>query len=111
MLQAIPVSRPSVASADELDSFLESSPGWELAGGALVRRATAPTFAAGIAWVMQVAEVADRMDHHPDIDIRWRTVVFRLSTHDAGGITVLDFTLAREIDDIVGREAEPALPA
>ena len=103
--------RPTVASADELDSFLASSPGWESDGDALVRRATAPTFAAGIQWVATVAEVAERMDHHPDIDIRWRTVVFRLSTHDAGGITVLDFALAREIDGIVGREAEPAPPA
>ena len=111
MLQAIPVARPRVATADDLDSFLASSPAWELADGALVRRATAPTFAAGIQWVAQVAEVADRMDHHPDIDIRWRTVVFRLSTHDVGGITVLDFALAREVDGILGREAEPAAPA
>ena len=103
--------RPTVASADDVDAFLASAPEWESIGGALVRRATAPTFAAGIRWVTQVAEVADRMDHHPDIDIRWRTVEFRLSTHDAGGITVLDFALAGEIDAIVGREAEPAPPA
>ena len=106
MLQAIPVPRPTAVSADELDAFLATSPAWELEDGALLRRSTAPTFAAGIDWVTQVAEVADRMDHHPDIDIRWRTLVFRLSTHDAGGITVLDFALAREIDGIVGREAE-----
>jgi len=111
VLQANPVPRPAAASAAELDAFLASSAAWASDGGALVRRATAPTFAAGIQWVAQVAEVADRMDHHPDIDIRWRTVVFRLSTHDAGGITVLDFALAREIDDIIGREAEPAPPA
>lgn len=106
MLQAIPVTRPAVASAEELEAFLDTSSDWEVVDGALVRRATAPTFASGIHWVTQVAEVADRMDHHPDIDIRWRTLVFRLSTHDAGGITVLDFALAREIDGIVGREAE-----
>ena len=111
MLHAIPVARPAVVSSDELDAFLASSPAWESDGGALVRRATAPTFAAGIRWVTQVAEVADTMDHHPDIDIRWRTLVFRLSTHDAGGVTILDFALAREIDGIVGREAEPAPPA
>lgn len=106
MLQAIPVARPAVASADELDAFLGSSADWGVEDGVLVRRATAPTFAAGIHWVTQVAEVAERSDHHPDIDIRWRTVVFRLSTHDAGGITVLDFALAHAIDDVVGREAE-----
>ena len=111
MLQAIPVPRPPVASADELDAFLATSPTWQSDGDAIVCRATAPTFAEGIQWVVQVAAVAERMDHHPDIDVRWRTVVFRLSTHDAGGITVLDFALAREIDGIVGREAEPAPPA
>ena len=48
-----------------------------------------------------MADAAERADHHPDIDIRWRTVTFRLSTHDAGAVTVLDVSLARAIDEIV----------
>jgi 4a-hydroxytetrahydrobiopterin dehydratase len=79
--------------------------------GLLARTVSAPTFPEGIRWVTQVADAAERMDHHPDIDIRWRTLVFRLSTHDAGGITVLDFALAREIDAIVDREAGAGAPA
>lgn len=67
-----------------------------------MRRATAPSFMAAIGWVVAVAEAAERADHHPDIDIRWRTVTFGLSTHDVGGITSLDVDLARVVDGIVG---------
>ncbi|MEV0805813.1 4a-hydroxytetrahydrobiopterin dehydratase [Micromonospora sp. NPDC050200] len=59
------------------------------------------SFPAAIAVVDRVAEVAERLDHHPDIDIRWRTVTFRCVTHSAGGVTDRDVELARQIDDIV----------
>ena len=52
----------------------------------------------GIRLVQQVAEVAEDLDHHPDIDIRWRTLTFRLSTHSAGGLTAKDLRLATDID-------------
>ena len=68
----------------------------------LVRRSTAASFPEAIGWVVAVAEAAEHADHHPDIDIRWRTVTFRLSTHDAGALTILDVDLARDIDGIVG---------
>ena len=64
----------------------------------LVRRSTATSFPEAIGWVVAVAEAAEHADHHPDIDIRWRTVTFRLSTHDSGAVTILDVTLARDID-------------
>jgi 4a-hydroxytetrahydrobiopterin dehydratase len=48
-----------------------------------------------------VAEHAEFVDHHPDIDIRWRTVTFVLVTHSEGGITDRDVQMAREIDGIV----------
>jgi 4a-hydroxytetrahydrobiopterin dehydratase len=44
------------------------------------------------------------MDHHPDIDIRWRTVTFVLSTHSAGGITDLDYQLAEKIDSLIAHQ-------
>jgi len=68
----------------------------------LVRRSTAASFPEAIDWVVAVAEAAEHADHHPDIDIRWRTVTFRLTTHDAGALTILDVNLARDIDGIVG---------
>ena len=101
------MTRPERAADQEIDAFLRAAIAWTLADGCLERTATASTFARGIEWVRDVAVIADRMDHHPDIDIRWRTVTFRLSTHDAGGITVLDFALAAEIDAVIGREVAP----
>ena len=53
--------------------------------------------------VNQAAAVAVELDHHPDIDIRWRTVRFSVTTHSAGGLTDLDVDLARRIDAIVRR--------
>lgn len=105
------MARPALASADELEAFLASEPTWEVVDDGLVRTASAPSFAEGIRWVTQVADAAELMDHHPDIDIRWRTLRFRLSTHDAGGITALDFALAHEIEAIVSQQAGPSLPA
>ncbi|MGI8994559.1 MAG: 4a-hydroxytetrahydrobiopterin dehydratase [Nocardioidaceae bacterium] len=46
--------------------------------------------------------MADERDHHPDIDIRYTTVTFRLSTHSEGGITDNDVQLARAIDRLAG---------
>ncbi|WP_406041298.1 MULTISPECIES: 4a-hydroxytetrahydrobiopterin dehydratase [unclassified Micromonospora] len=59
------------------------------------------SFPAAIAVVDRVAAVAEELDHHPDIDIRWRTLTFRCVTHSAGGVTHRDVALARRIDDIV----------
>jgi len=51
--------------------------------------------------VRRVGEHAEAKDHHPDIDIRWRTVTFALVTHSEGGITQNDLDMARDIDGIV----------
>jgi len=56
----------------------------------------------GIEAVRRVAEHAEAKDHHPDIDIRWRTVTFALVTHSEGGITKSDVAMARDINGIVG---------
>ena len=58
-----------------------------------------------------MARAAEAADHHPDLDIRWRTVSFTLSTHSEGGITAKDVMLARQIDQevnaVVARAGEP----
>ena len=74
---------------------------WKREGDSLVAEVKAKSFLEGIDYVTKVAEVAEEMDHHPDIDIRWRTLTFCLSTHSEGGITDLDTTLAERIDAIV----------
>jgi 4a-hydroxytetrahydrobiopterin dehydratase len=75
-------------------------PDWKVTSGgkALVREVRAATFLDGIALVEQVAQEAEAADHHPDIDIRYTTVTFTLSTHSAGGVTGKDLALAAAID-------------
>lgn len=82
---------------EEIDRQLGQLPGWAREGGSLRARYDAPDFPAGIRLVDEVALEAQDMDHHPDIDIRWRTVTFVLSTHSAGGVTQLDIELAHRV--------------
>lgn len=77
---------------------LGALPGWSRRGGSLTKTYRFPTFPAAITFVTRVADLAETMNHHPDIDIRHTRLTFTLSTHDAGGITTNDLTLAREIE-------------
>ena len=92
----------AVLSDDEVDAAASALKGWTRVDGALRRSVTFDSFLDGIAGVQRVAEAAERADHHPDIDIRWRTVTFALATHSEGGITDKDVELAREIDGLLG---------
>lgn len=93
----------AVLTDDQVDAALPELNGWERADGALRRSVKFPAFLDGIEAVRRVAERAETADHHPDIDIRWRTVTFVLVTHSEGGITEKDLGMAREIDAIVDR--------
>jgi 4a-hydroxytetrahydrobiopterin dehydratase len=70
-------------------------------GDALVRTVELDDFPQAVEVVDRVAELAERDNHHPDIDIRWRTLTFRCSTHSAGGITAQDLALAGDIDSTI----------
>jgi 4a-hydroxytetrahydrobiopterin dehydratase len=91
----------AVLSDDEVDAAAAQLDGWQRIDGALRRSVTFPSFLDGIEAVRQVAVHAERADHHPDIDIRWRTVTFALVTHSQGGITDQDVQMARELDGIL----------
>jgi 4a-hydroxytetrahydrobiopterin dehydratase len=82
---------------EELDRQLDDLPGWTGDSAAISREVQAPDFLTGVRIVAEVADIAEQMDHHPDIDIRWRTLRFVLSTHSAGGVTQLDIELAHRI--------------
>jgi 4a-hydroxytetrahydrobiopterin dehydratase len=85
---------------EQIAAGLKHLPAWHREGDVLKRVVEADDFPAAIRIVVSVADTADSMDHHPDIDIRWRTLHFALSTHSAGGITQLDLDLASLIDSI-----------
>jgi len=89
---------PAKLSDLDIQRALGTLPGWARRGDALVKTFVFPRFADGIAFVAAVAAIADGMDHHPDIDVRYTKVTFTLSTHSAGGITALDLELARKIE-------------
>ncbi|WP_037571560.1 4a-hydroxytetrahydrobiopterin dehydratase [Phaeacidiphilus oryzae] len=85
---------------EQIDKELAGLPAWVRSGDALQRTVQAADFPTAIRVVDDVAEAAEAADHHPDIDIRWRTLHFTLSTHSAGGITGKDVRLAARIDEI-----------
>jgi 4a-hydroxytetrahydrobiopterin dehydratase len=89
-------------SQEEIDRALSSElPAWTQEGDTIRRTVKAASFMAGIDLVRRVAEVAEDLDHHPDIDIRWTRVTFRLTTHAANGLTARDLRLAADIDRLV----------
>ena len=93
----------------EITDAVADLPGWGGDGEALRCRYTAADFPAGIALVDAVAVAAEAAGHHPDIDIRWRDVLFVLSTHSEGGVTAKDIGLATRIDALAGQNgAAPA---
>ena len=86
----------------ELASALEGLPRWYVEDGRLATRIDLPSFLGAVAFVSEVATIAEELDHHPDIDIRWRTVALAVSTHDSGNaITARDTALAARVDAIV----------
>jgi 4a-hydroxytetrahydrobiopterin dehydratase len=85
-------------SDTEVDSRLDDVPLWTLAGGKLHRELRFADFVTAFAFMASVALVAEKMDHHPEWSNVWATVVIDLTTHDAGGLSDLDFTLAAKID-------------
>jgi 4a-hydroxytetrahydrobiopterin dehydratase len=84
----------STLSAEDARQRLGALPDWKIVSGELVKTFQFKDFRTAIAFVNQVAELAEEAAHHPDIDIRYNRVQLALTTHDAGGLTPNDFDLA-----------------
>ena len=83
----------------DVDNILDRElKGWRREDRGIRKRFRRATFPEAIAFVVRVGELAEAANHHPDIDIRWRNVIVYLTSHEAGGVTVLDLDLARQID-------------
>jgi 4a-hydroxytetrahydrobiopterin dehydratase len=89
---------PVPLSDEEIAARLASRPRWMREGNALVRVYEHTDFTGSIAFVNVVAETANALNHHPDITVSWNMVTIRTWSHDAGGITDRDFSLADQID-------------
>lgn len=88
-----------LSDADVL-ARLKGLKGWKLEGKEIRKLVELKDFVHSMGFVNSVALLAEKANHHPDIDIRWNKIMLVLSTHSAGGLTDNDFTLARMIDEL-----------
>jgi 4a-hydroxytetrahydrobiopterin dehydratase len=86
---------------DELVEALVDLPRWSGDVTGLRRSVELPTFRDAVAAIGAIADVAEDLDHHPDIDLRWRTLHLVLVTHSAGAVTPMDLRLAHRIDGLL----------
>lgn len=87
-------------SPDQIQKELAQLTGWQLVGKEIRTKHDLKDFVHAMGFVQSVALLAEKANHHPDIDIRWNSVTLALSTHSAGGLTEKDFALARAIDSL-----------
>ena len=93
--------RPPRLSPDEVTTALRDLPLWSGDVAGLHRTVQLPSFRAAVARIVAIADVAEEMDHHPDVDLRWRTLHLVLVSHSEGGVSALDVELARRIDALL----------
>lgn len=77
--------------------------GWSIEGDTLCKRFSFPDYPSTIAFVTRLAFAAEKRDHHPDLLVTWGKVEVRWTTHDAGGLTSLDLSLAEQTDSLADR--------
>ncbi|MEO7260182.1 MAG: 4a-hydroxytetrahydrobiopterin dehydratase [Jatrophihabitantaceae bacterium] len=97
------MNRTLLSAEQAQDGLRRLAPGWSVAEKSLVRTVEFSSFLTAVRFITELAPVAERLDHHPDLGLSWRTVELSLSTHSAGGLTALDLDLARELDAIIDR--------
>lgn len=89
------MSRPAKLTDATVQARLSEIPGWSIAGGKLRRELQFGDFVEAFGFMSSLALVAEKMDHHPEWQNVYSRVSIELQTHDADGITDLDFELAR----------------
>jgi 4a-hydroxytetrahydrobiopterin dehydratase len=94
---------PRLLTDEEIQRQVADLPDWTREGAELQAEFEAPDFPTAIRLVDDVAVEAEEMGHHPDIDIRWTTTRWALSTHSEGGLTQLDVELAHRISQAAAR--------
>ncbi|WP_299953907.1 4a-hydroxytetrahydrobiopterin dehydratase [uncultured Modestobacter sp.] len=90
--------RPPRLSPDDVAAALGGLPLWSGGTDGIGRTLELPSFRAAVEAISMIADVAELLDHHPDLDLRWTRVRVAVVTHSAGGLTELDLELARRVD-------------
>jgi 4a-hydroxytetrahydrobiopterin dehydratase len=96
------MARPSALSEDEVSRRLAELPGWKLREGKLHRGFRFESFVEAFGFMSRAALVAEKLDHHPEWSNVYSRVDVDLTTHDAGGLTRLDFELAARMNELAG---------
>ena len=90
-------------SEEHVKTQLSTLKGWELSGNSITKLFRFEDFVSSVDFVNKLVPIAEKMEHHPDLEIKnYNQVTISLTTHDEGGLTDLDFELAREIEKIAG---------
>ena len=90
-------------TAKQVSLHLRAVPCWSKRSQTILRTFKFEGFLKAIDFVNRVARKAQKLNHHPDIDIRFDKVTLKLTTHDEGGITETDFFLARQCDEVFSK--------
>lgn len=97
------MTRPTKLEPALVDAWLAKHPGWARAGdGAIAKSYKFADFEAALAFVVRVGCLAEKRDHHPDVELGYGRARVAWSTHDAGGITELDLDAAAATDTRCG---------
>jgi 4a-hydroxytetrahydrobiopterin dehydratase len=97
------VAAPSKLADTDIATRLKTLPGWSLQAGKLHKAFTFKDFVEAWGFMSAVALVAESMGHHPEWSNVWNRVTVDLTTHDAGGVSALDFDLAARMEGIAGK--------
>jgi 4a-hydroxytetrahydrobiopterin dehydratase len=86
----------------EIKKRLENLKGWKVEGIYLVKHLKFENFVSAVNFINKIVPIAEELEHHPDLELKnYNELVIRITTHDEGGITELDFELAKKIDELI----------
>jgi len=90
-----------IIKMSEIQERLRTLSGWEVQNNALQKTFTCADFVSAVEFLNKIVPIAEEMEHHPDVIIKdYNRVTFALTTHDSGGVTELDFALAKRIEEL-----------
>jgi 4a-hydroxytetrahydrobiopterin dehydratase len=90
-------------TAKQVSLQLKTVPNWSKRAQTILRTFKFGGFLKSMDFVNRIARKAQKINHHPDINIRFNQVTLKLTTHDEGGITKKDFSLARQCDEVFSK--------
>jgi 4a-hydroxytetrahydrobiopterin dehydratase len=97
---------PKLLSDSEISTRLRTLKGWKHVGAFIEKTFEFPTFMEGISFIGEVARVAEKEEHHPDIHVRYTTITLSVQTHSEGGVTEWDLGLAGAIERMLGESSK-----